>query len=105
MRPLQIQFQRGQKFFYKTGPQGPKTLNNPENMFFNFPQKCDFPRSRPSAGQHQQNDKQYVNKVNVNKVNVQVNVNKVDVKINVNKFNDKLNDIYSIRSHYKGGSR
>ena len=54
---------------------------------------------------HQQNDKQYVNKVNVNKVNVQVNVNKVNVKVNVNKVNDKVNDIYSIHSHYKGNHR
>ena len=49
--------------------------------------------------------KQYVNKVNVNKVNVQVNVNKVNVKVNVNKVNDKVNDIYSIHSHYKGNHR
>ena len=62
-------------------------------------------RSRPPAGQHQQNDKRYVNMVNVNKVNVQVNVNKVNVKVNVNKVNDKVNDIYSIHSHYKGGGR
>ena len=61
-------------------------------------------RSRPPAGQHQQNDKRYVNMVNVNKVNVQVNVNKVNVKVNVNKVNDKVNDIYSIHSHYKGGA-
>ena len=62
-------------------------------------------RSRPPAGQHQQNDKRYVNMVNVNKVNVQVNVNKVNVKVNVNKVNDKVNDIYSIHSHYKGNHR
>ena len=49
--------------------------------------------------------KQYVNKVNVNKVNVQVNVNKVNVKVNVNKVNGKVKDIYSIHSHYKGGGR
>ena len=54
---------------------------------------------------HQQNEKQYVNKVNVNKVNVEVNVNKVNVKVNVNKVNDKVNDICSIHSHYKGGGR
>ena len=45
---------------------------------------------------HQQNDKQYVKTVNVNKVNVNVNANKV---------NDKVNDIYFIQSHYKGGGR
>ena len=53
----------------------------------------------------QQTLKQYVDEVNVNKVNIQVNVNKVNVKVNVNKVNDKLNDIYSIHSHYKYGGR
>ena len=51
---------------------------------------------------HQQNDKQYVNKVNLNKINVQINVNKVNVKVNVNNgilkntsapsFREKLHD-------------
>ena len=41
---------------------------------------------------HQLNDKQYVNKVSVSKVKVEVNVNKVNVKVNVNKVNDKVND-------------
>ena len=39
--------------------------------------------------------KQCVNKVNVNKVNVQVDVNKVNVKVNVNKVNEKVNKLTS----------
>ena len=71
-------------------PQG----NINKNEFRLFPKDRNFPRARPPAGQHQQYDKHYVNKVNVNKVNVQVNVNKVNVKVNVNKVNDKLSDIW-----------
>ena len=69
---------------------------------------CNLPlffKQRMAPQEHQQNDKQYVDKVNVNKVNVQVNVNKVNVKVNVNEINDKLDDMYFIHSHYKGNHR
>ena len=127
MRPLKIEFRWGQQLFFsrlghdaknfKTSrkriysnlsifqdrgrPQG--NINKMESRL--FPKDHDFPRARPPAGQHEQNDKQYLNKANVNKVNVQV---KVNVKVNVNKVNDKVNDIYSIHSHYshyKGNHR
>ena len=46
---------------------------------------------------HHHNDKRYVNKVNLNKVNVKANVNKVNAKVNVKKVNDKVN-IYLVKT-------
>ena len=72
----------------------------------------NFSRSRPAAGQNPQKGITLFSKfeaarraTSTKRDNVKVNVNKVNVKVNVNKVNDKLNDIYSIRSHYKGGGR